>query len=218
MKLQDFRDIHAGENVLVVASGPSLLDIPVDLLRSMPSIGINFGPYYSEFLDGFIPTYWMCLDMNPTTLLGKLPREVVRFVPQRLEKRIRSKGLTQHNLVFFQINSMPRPDGFGYSTTTAAATQLMLYMGAKNVLVAGFDCTKGHKSNALPEPGKTGTPHFYDPDHGRQYHPGWDKNVGQISAWATEMGQHVWNISPFTMARLVPKSDYREWVDGAEAD
>ncbi len=100
----------------------------------------------------------------------------------------------------------------------AAAVQLALYMGADNALMVGFDCTKGNKSDALPEPGKTGTPHFYDPDRGRQYQPGWDKNIGQFSDWAESVGKHVWNLSPFTMSTMVPRSTYREWWDGESND
>ena len=216
MQLQDFRDVHAGENVLCIGTGASLLDIPVDFLRSMPSIGINYLTYYSDLIDGFYPTYWVALDTGPMIMLDKMPPEIVRFIANRQEKRIRAAGRDMQSTVFFEIAAMPRPDRAGYSTSMAAAVQLALYMGAPNALLVGFDCTKGNKSDALPEPGKTGTPHFYDPDRGRQYQPGWDKNIGQFSKWAQSVGKRVWNLSPFTMSTMVPRSTYEKWWDENE--
>ena len=214
MKLQDFRNIHKGETILCIGTGASLLNIPVDFLNSMSSIGINYLPYYSELIGGFMPTYWIALDSTPPkVMLSRLPPEMPRFIPNRMEKRLLADNQDLTNAVLFEIAAMPRPDRAGYSTTMAAAIQLALYMGASDVLVAGFDCTRGHKSGALPEPGKTGTPHFYDPDQGRQYMPGWDKNIQQFAEWAEDMGRNVWNISKPTQAKLVPQSDYWEWVD-----
>jgi len=219
MRLQDFRNIHEGENILCIGTGASLLNIPVDFLRSMPSIGINYLPYYSHLIDDFMPTYWIALDATPPkVMLSMLPPEMPRFIPNRMEKRLRAANVDLTGAVFFEIAAMPRPDRAGYSTTMAAAVQLALYMGADNALVAGFDCTRGHKSGALPEPGKTGTPHFYDPDQGRQYMPGWDKNISQFAEWADDIGRNVSNISEPTQAKLVPQSNYREWVDGEIAD
>jgi hypothetical protein len=218
MRLQDFRDAHAGENILCIGTGTSLLDIPVDFLRSMTSIGINYLTHYNDLIDGFMPTYWVALDSGPMVMLNTMPSEVIRFVPNRQERRIKADQRNLTNIVLFEIAAMPRPDKAGYSTSMAAAVQLALYMGASNALVVGFDCTKGNKSDALPELGKTGTPHFYDPDRGRQYQPGWDKNIGQFAEWAESMGKNVWNLSPFTMSTMVPRSDYREWWNGSNPD
>lgn len=213
MRLQDFRDIHAGENILCIGTGPSLSDIPVDFLRSMPSIGINYLPYYSSLLDGFLPTYWIALDTGPMVMLDLMPSDITRFVPSRQEKRIKAAGQSMENTVFFEISAMPRPDRAGYSTTMAAAVQLSLYMGTPNSLLVGFDCTKGNKSDAVPELGKTGTQHFYDPKNGRRYAPEWDKNVGQFAKWAESVDRDVWNLSSFTMAKEIQQSDYREWIN-----
>jgi hypothetical protein len=215
IKLQDLRDVHKGENIICMGSGPSLLNVPVEFLRSMPTVGINFGPYYSDLLDGFIPQYWVALDTNPMVMLDHLPDEVIKFIPNRQEKRIRANGLRLWNCVFIEIAAMPRPEGTGYSTTMVAAVQLALYLGAPNALVVGFDCTTGQKSDALPEPGKTGTAHFYDPDRGAKYMPGWDSNLGKFAEWAKAMGKGVWNLSNPTMSRYVPKSTYQEWWDEA---
>lgn len=213
MRLQDFRNIHDGEDVLAIGTGPSLLDIPTDFLSTMPSIGVNYLPYYRDLLDGFIPHYWTALDTSPMELLDSMPAEIIRFVPNRQQKRAEAAGRNLKNCVFYEVAAMPRPDRMGYSTSLAAAVQIAFYMGASNVLLAGFDCTKGNKSDALPEPGKTGTQHFYDPDNGRQYSPGWDKNMGQIAEWAEAMGKGLYNISPFTMSRMVQQRSFREWVD-----
>ena len=213
MRLQDLRDVHEGQNILCLGTGASLNNLPVEFLRSMPSIGINYLPHYSNLLDDFMPPYWVALDTNPMEMLDSLPSDVVKFVPNRQEKRLKAANRSLDGVVFFEIAAMPRPDKAGYSTTMVAAIQIALYMGAPNVLVAGFDCTRGNKSDALPEPGKTGTRHFYDPERGQQYMPGWDKNVGHFSDWATSVGRNVWNISEPTMSRMVPKSDYREWWD-----
>ncbi len=209
MRLQDFRGVHKNQNILCIGTGASLNDIPVDFLRSMPSIGINYLPYYSDLLDGFLPTYWIALDTGPMVMLDQMPLDIIRFVPERQKKRLAGRNL--ESVVFFEIASMPRPSGVGYSTTMAAAVQLGLYMDADNILLAGFDCTKGNKSDAVPEPGKTGTQHFYDPKNGRQYAPEWDKNVGQFARWADNTGKAVRNLSPFTMAQEVQRSNYQEW-------
>jgi len=217
MKLQDFRDKHIGENLLCIGTGASLNDIPVEFLRSMPSIGINYLTYYSDLLDGFLPTYWVALDTGPMMMLDQMPPEVTRFIPLRQQRRVQAAKRNLDDTVIFDISAMPRPDRAGYSTTMAPAVQLALYMGAQTVLIVGFDCTRGHRSDALPEPGKTGAQHFYDPDNGRQYMPSWDKSIGIFSDWATDMGRSIYNLSPFTMSTMVPRGDYREWI-GLESE
>jgi hypothetical protein len=213
MKIADFDGIHEGENVLCLGTGVSILNTPVDFLRSMPSVGINYLPYYNDLLDGFMPTYWVALDTGPTVLLNTMPKEVVRFIPTRQRSRVLAAGRSLDSTILFEMDDMPRPIRSGYSTTMAAAVQIALYMGAKNVLVDGFDCTRGNRSDSKADPGKTGTQHFYDPKCGKAYAPGWDKNVAEYASWAEERGRRVLNISNPTMARLSEKSSYEQWLE-----
>jgi hypothetical protein len=209
--IQEFKNIHEGQNVLCLGTGRSILNTPVEFLKSMPSIGINFLPYYKDLLDGFMPTYWTALDTPPLMVMDVMPAEIVRFLPSNHRIRADQAGHDISNVVVFDIRNMPKPLKGEYTTTMSAAIQIALYMGAKNVLIDGFDCTTGYRNNVGTQPGVTGTAHFYDREGGVKYAKHWDLNIGIWSSWSEPRGQHIWNISDPTRSVYVRKSSYTNW-------
>ena len=198
-----YKDIHDGP-MICIGNGPSLLNVPTDFLGMYPSIGMNWVVHYNHLIDDFVPNYWVALDGGPLVEIPDIPTCFVR--------RKYSKSIKGDNLVFFDPQDLDGPDGLGHSTTMVAAVQIALYMGASDVLIVGFDCTKGYRGDALPEYGKNGTRHFYDLENGSQTSVKWDKDVGKLASWAESTGRAVWNLSPFTMASRVPRAEVTEWA------
>ena len=63
-----FHDKHNGETGIIIANGPSLRDVPIEFLMSVPSFGCNF---VHRRADGFAPTYYANTGMNHLDTLEK---------------------------------------------------------------------------------------------------------------------------------------------------
>ena len=55
-----FKDCHKGESGIIIANGPSLRDVPIEYLMSMPTFGCN----YVHMLGDFAPTYYANIGVN----------------------------------------------------------------------------------------------------------------------------------------------------------
>jgi hypothetical protein len=181
-------------------------------MESMPSIGINYLPYYSKQIDHFMPTYWVAFDSGPVSVLKILPHKMIKFLPIEHYPRAVARELPLDNVIWFTIKDMPRPNPCGYRTTMVAAAQIAAWMGAENTLIAGFDCTKGPRILVEATPGVTGTAHFYQDEDEQSYAGGWDRAIAPFHQWMIDQGRGgVWNISDPTQAKLLPRRSYMEW-------
>jgi len=216
-EFKDYHWKHIGETMLVIANGSSLLDVPVSFLRKYPSIGMNHIAWYSPLLDGFLPNYWVALDIPPLENIPHL-NGVTKLLPHYLEEEIEGD---LDNGVFFkfsdEIPGMPyshRDGGYvSYSTTTLGAIHLAWYMGAPNIIIVGFNCTLAKNPTFRPAiAGINGAPHFYDPDQEELFHPNWNKGAGLMLDFCEKNGSRLVNLSNPTQCTTLPEEDWREWA------
>ena len=128
---------HVGEDIIVMGTGPSLRDVPLEFLQSRLTFGSN-GVY---LLDDFTPTYYACgdkgiLERERTTLELWLPGTVgfVRFpytdwYPSTISYTRRGNG--------FSIT--PEEGICTGGTATHAVLQIAYWMGFARVLMVGMD-------------------------------------------------------------------------------
>ena len=66
-KLKALKDKHKGQRCFIVCNGPSLKDINFDFLKDEITFGMN-RIYLMKEQNGFVPTYFGCIDKNSQTL------------------------------------------------------------------------------------------------------------------------------------------------------
>ena len=130
------KDRHKGETCIVIASGPSLKDVPNEFLESYVTFGVN-----KIWLKGFSPTYYMAIDpwMNPYTRQMRdmrckdcfLKRSFLRDIP---EGHVRGIVLRDTPEIEWGIEK----DG---GTVIYPCLQLAHHMGFETVLLVGLDHT-----------------------------------------------------------------------------
>jgi len=152
-----------GRTVVCLASGPSLTQADVDLVRraGLPTVVTNttfrMAPW-ADMLFGFDARWWATKD--PATGLTHAQESARDFAGRRIT---RSQLGTTYGIETLHGSSWFR--GFGNSGTCAIA--MAVHGGAARVLLLGFDCTFGPK----------GERHW----HGN--HPGGLGNCASISRW-----------------------------------
>lgn len=200
--------------MLVIANGSSLLDVPVSFLKKYPTIGMNHIAWYSSVLEGFLPNYWVAVDKPP---LENIPRlnGVTKLLPHYFKEEIQDTDEVTFFKFSDRIKGMPYSyKGYvSYGTTTMAAIHLAWHMGAPNILVVGFNCTRA--KNTLQRPaiaGINGSPHFYDPDREELFHPDWNKQAGFMRTFCEDNGSRIINLSNPTQCTALPEEDWRDWA------
>lgn len=151
--LADFKDKHKGQDIYILASGPSFDFVDPTFLTDKITIGIN------EIYKRFAPTYLIRKD--PDLLLTSLKANptTTHFISQgqfggantKNAERIRAATtdlsgfpivLYAHNQNTHKLPAALPPDGqliTSYSTIVTAI-HLAAYMGAKTILLIGHDC------------------------------------------------------------------------------
>lgn len=221
MNLEDFKDKHAGEEMIVICNGDGLKNIPFAFLESRPNFAINHFPRWVRWIK---VNYWSMTDhQNQEMLIHESLNGVPKFLPKfvRLNKKIDESiwpEKVKDEIVFYQFYddipgfvNVKRGHGLGlrYGTTAIGCCHLAHYMGASKVYLVGFDCTLG----LLEYEGKglSKIPHFYDKrDHKGELASSWNKQMGFFADWAKEHGTEIVNLSIPTMCNTVPKDDYKK--------
>lgn len=150
--LEDFKNKHKGQDIYILASGPSFDFVDPAFLADKITIGIN------EIYKRFKPTYLIRKD--PDLLRASLHANplIIHFISRgqfggantRNADGIRAaQDLSGYSIVLFAHNqnthklpSTLPPDGqlvVSYSTIVSAI-HLAAYMGAKTILLVGHDC------------------------------------------------------------------------------
>ena len=225
MDFADFKGIHKGEEVICIGNGPSLENVSIDFLRSRPSFGLNYMPTYNEFLDGFLPTYWLALDQHPMEIVSSLPVDMPKFIPERKVKTLEHTDASEFkksgkhpypNLVGFAMKGMDHPGGMGYGTSLLAAAHIAgSHMEAKRIFLVGFDCAKAMKGKRPYNKGKTGCPHFYDPEHEPKFMKGWCNMFAIYDKWLRKRGQEIINLSHPTLCKELTKGFFWDYLEVA---
>jgi len=216
MEFADFKDAHKGGEVICIGNGPSLDNVSIDFLKSRPSFGLNYMPTYNSFLDGFLPTYWIALDQIPTEVISSLPPEMPKFVPFRKISYLEANGIIPQypNVVGFKMGDMRHPGGMGYGTTLLAAAHIAgAHMQARRIFLVGFDCAKAAKSKKPYVAGKTGCPHFYDPEHEAKAMGGWCNMFGIYDKWLRKQGQEIINLSYPTFCKSLDQGFFLDYME-----
>lgn len=211
MNFDDFKNVHKGEEVICIGNGPSLENVSINFLRSRPSFGLNYLPTYNDLLDGFLPTYWIALDRVPMEVIPSLPDDMPKFTPHRQFQSLEAEGVTKenNNVIAFKMGDMDHPGGMGYGTTLLAAAHIAsVHMGASTVFLVGFDCAKALKSVRPRVQGKTGCPHFYDPEHDPKPMNGWCNMFGILDKWLRKRGQKIINLSNPTFCESLERDSF----------
>jgi len=221
---EHFKDLHRGETALVIGNGPSLANVPVSFLRSLPSFGSN------RIWRIFQPTYYCCTD--PLDLQKN--REVINAMtgPKFVRARNNVDGYqlevvlsSQHPawLTFSHDPSQPIYDG---CTVTYVALQLAYYMGFETVLLVGVDHRYTWNGDRFTVQVADGN----DPNHwAKDYHdPGeiWqppnllrNEQSYRIAKDAFEKaGRRIINLTEGTALDVFEKGNLSEWVAESVGD
>jgi len=223
MNFADFKDIHKDDDVICIGNGPSLNNISIAFLESRPSFGLNYMPTYNDFLDGFMPTYWLVLDQKPTEIIPSLPYDMPKFMPSRKQEtfehenekaRRQNKAEPYPNLVGFKMSDMQQPAAMGYGSSLIAAAHVAgAHMQAKRIFLVGFDCEKAMQGKRPYIMGKVGCPHFYDPEHKGKPMKGWCNQMGIYAKWLNKTGQEMINLSHPTTCKSVPQGYFWDYLE-----
>lgn len=195
-RLRDFRNLHRGKRVFVLASGPSLADVDLTPLARRIVIGLN-----RSFL-AFPQTHYHCV--MDQRLFDLYPEELRRSrclftmagrpfgIPIRL---LGSRGF-----------SFDLEEGI-YSGYTIAhfALQLAVWMGFAEIYLLGLDLRlDGHRT------------HFFGHDHRSDNHedtefPKMRDCLGLAAEALRPSGTLVYNLSPRSTLDCFPAASY-EWA------
>lgn len=150
--LYKYKDIHKGERCYVIANGPSLKKIDLNLLKNKYTFGMN--RIYLLFDElGFETTYYSCVN---ELVLSQFNNDIdelntTKFLNWKQHKIFSTK---KNNLFIKTFSSLK--DGFSdqgneiYSggTVTYACLQLAYFMGFSEVIIIGMDHNFKEKGEA----------------------------------------------------------------------
>lgn len=212
--ISSFRNVHAGETILLVGNGENLHLTPPEAF-DYPSIGMNTIHLY----DGWTPDYYVAVDRRLMREFGEAVIEKFAGIPKFIPtpKLLRWRGPN-----FYRFRNRPGPlysrrsgkiwqDDIGRAEVTwvnvmHVAIKLAYYMGAQTILIVGMQ----HKP-------ANGQAHFWGGDaQGAIDPPLADIFDGykQLSAELYRRGVQLINISQDTYVpeEIIPQDDWENWV------
>jgi hypothetical protein len=212
VKIEDFKDKHKGEEMIVICNGNGLKNIPFAFLESRPNFAINFFTHWTPWLK---IDYWAGTDAR---VFEMIEHETLKGIPKFLPAYIQLKEdeVPEENdeIVYYKFTdripgfvNVTRGHGLGlrYSTTAIACAHLAHYMGSPRVFVVGFDCTLGllvYEHHGLSQ-----MPHYYDRrDHPSEHATAWDRQFGFFNDWL-DGRMEIINLSTPTMCETLPRAD-----------
>ncbi len=240
VKYEDFKDRHAGEDMIIVGNGEGLVNIPVEFLNSLPSIGLNYGTWYIETLadgspsplKGWVPTYWHALDTHCFLAIDHLPKTTYAFVSEKDEKDPEyQKRVGLENFISFrcfdQVEGIGNTSGLGpsYSSSMLTAIHIADHMGVRRFLIVGMDGTFAKEGTTRvgdwkDNPGVNRIPHWYngdlvkyDPDDPGEIflHPAYEEQSGICLEYMQQFGKEIINLSMPTLITTLPAGNYEKF-------
>lgn len=219
-----FENKHLGETCIIIGNGPSLNDIPLDLLNAYPTFGTN----KIWKLKGFTPTYYASVNPEPIKQsikqINKMKCEA-KFIRHTLADQIdgafplRSGG-------FWTFSKDPANYVFEGYTVTYVCMQLAYWMGFQTVLLVGVDHyfdVKGAPNELQVADGKD--PNHFDPTYfadGDTWNlPDLDNSerAYNIAKRVFEKsGRRIINLTTKTALDVFPRDDYCNWLPGPEQE
>jgi len=208
---------HRGETCLIVANGPSLAHLPLDLLTRYPSIGCNTLVEWPVLT----PTYYVAVDARVREEFGKQVAERYTQVPKLLPvPNLEGWCLPMVYHWFHRPGRLwpytermeIRPDwlmnpGITWLCCPHAQMQIAMFLGFSRLLIVGMDHSDNRKMHAWGEdtamPGPTDSVGWWE--YVEQGH-------AQLLAGLALQGVEIINITPGTAERVFPRGDWRDWM------
>ena len=219
-----FENKHLGETCIIIGNGPSLNDIPLELLNAYPTFGTN----RIYLMENFTPSYYV--SVNPLVIeqsieeINKL-QAGAKFIRHTLADKIdgahplRSGG-------FWTFSKEPDNYVFEGYTVTYVCMQLAYWMGFQTVLLVGVDHyfdVKGAPNEQQVAEGKDKN-HFsldYFADGAVWNLPDLDNSerAYNIAKRVFEKaGRRIINLTTKTALDIFTKDDYHNWLPYPEQD
>ena len=194
-QISDYKNLHEGKNIFILASGPSLADLDLSSLKNKIVMGLN-----RSFLV-YPMSYYQCVFDHR---LFDLYPDAFKSVRQLFTLEDRPWGLPLR-LLGGEGFSFDLEKGIysGY-TISYFALQVAMYMGFKNIFFLGLDL----KHNGF-------NTHFFgqDPktvDHEQTEFPRMAKMLNHGAKVLTSTDVKVYNCSPVSTLECFPKISYEE--------
>jgi hypothetical protein len=210
---------HTGHTAIIIGNGPSLNDVPKELLDKYITFGSN-----KIYALPYLPDYYCIIDEN--MLANCLPTIKAGWRPKR-QMFLRAEACVEDNYPIYPIVI----NGFGLDinnfvvmggTVTFAMLQIAFWMDFKTVLLVGVD-------HYYPK-SFTGEPELFeakgeDPDHfvcengkpyftpGEKYSRPEDTTTAYMIADNVygQAGKKIINLTPGTKLDVFEKGVYLEW-------
>lgn len=175
-----FKDKHKGETCIIMGTGPSLREVPIEYLQRYLSFGVN--KIWLGHLKDFSPTYYVATDpwMNPYTRQMRDLRCREYFLLNSFCKHLPgAHPLTYKKDLPVKFSYEPLKCLWkGGGTVVFICLQLAYYMGFETVLLLGIDHT----------------------GDGKHYHPDYDK-------WGA-IRTYKWNAEGVEKAYQIARDAY----------
>lgn len=210
---RDLYNAHKNETCIIACNGPSLKDVPLDMLNDHITFGLN----KCHLLKGFRPTYFVCV--NPL-VLAQLPSEVYQQTYWKFTTRLLndSHAWTLRSMRTPMFSYSPLDYVYEGHTVTFVALQLAFYMGFSRVIMVGLD----HKYEFAGMPNEQQLLVGDDPNH---FHPDYFNNClwhtpdltkseeayGMALRAFVDVGRTIVNATPGTALTVFPCME-RPWV------
>lgn len=141
-RLLRFKDIHPGEQCVLIANGPSLRNTPFDLLKNETLIGLNRVHLFEEEF-GLRPDYAVVSDI--LSQLQHIGPDLARVPIPKFVNWNGRRYVEGDDFYFFKTSFRPRFSEhfastiYGGHSVTYAALQLAFFMGFRKVVLIGKD-------------------------------------------------------------------------------
>lgn len=236
MPWKSLRNRHEGETGIVIANGPSLLDVPTGFLDQYPTIGCNHmgcaceDSYYS-------PTYWDQLGLNQV----KTEEQREHYYPaiEQAEAAFVNR-FVEHKFPFDNVygiisrgalgRELPQPHGnrtfstdaldavgIGF-TQTYISFQIAYMLGFDTVLVVGLDNDYGDGPNRdhYYDVEDDGVIHLGSPYSNEEFQEGSDFMFFLARKAYEADGRRIINLTPESKAYSLERGDLEDWYDEEE--
>jgi hypothetical protein len=207
-KLEEYKGIHTGERCFIIANGPSLRKINLELLKNDLTFGLN-RIYLSFEHTSFRPTYYVAMN---ELILEQFSGEIQALdMPKFLNWNRRVFFNSRNTNTVFLKSKLVLKDSFQYDlvrpmvlggTVTYVALQIAYYMGFSKVILIGLDhnyVDKGIPNRTEMRSADVDDSHFHP-----QYFP-------KGSKW--QLPDLLRSELDYEIARKVFEKDEREIVD-----
>lgn len=149
--LQSLHNKYKGKRLFVIANGPSIKDMDLNVLKNEYTMCMNrFYMYFDKL--SFVPNFFVCVEdlvlEQFAEDINNLPIED-KFVNWRLFKTLDKCHFLKEAYTFnpFFQTDLTKPTHFG-GTVTFACLQLAYYMGFDEVIIIGMDHSFKEKGTA----------------------------------------------------------------------